>query len=108
MEHIFRDFYKKVSDKGEAALKDFLHKAIEEVGETKEAGIILKRYARGESITTEEREILRIQVYDVMKIVGIGVPFAVVPGASIILPFLIHTAGKHNINLLPTAFTKKK
>lgn len=108
MESTFHDFISKVSHKGEDAIKDFLHKANQEAGETKLAGVILKRHMAGEAITVEEQEFLRTQIYDVIKIVGIGVPFAVVPGASIILPFLIHTAGKHNINLLPTSFSKKK
>lgn len=39
---------------------------------------------------------------------GIGIPFALIPGASLLMPFLIKIASKKGIELLPTAFNEKK
>ncbi|MES2110662.1 MAG: hypothetical protein V4577_18025 [Bacteroidota bacterium] len=41
---------------------------------------------------------------DSLKIIGIGIPFAVLPGASVLIPVLIKVADRHHINLMPSAF----
>jgi len=91
-------------DKGRESIKDFLHKASHEIHETKEAGIILKKYSHGHSLSKDEKRLIKQQVFDVLKSVGIGIPFFLIPGASILLPILISIAKKHNINLLPSSF----
>jgi hypothetical protein len=37
---------------------------------------------------------------------GIGIPFILIPGASILLPAIIYVAKKHNVNIFPSAFNK--
>ena len=74
---------------------------------TKEAGAIMRKYMKEGKITAEEEHILKTQMVDSLKIVGVVVPFVLVPGASILMPILIKVAGKHNIELLPSAFNKK-
>jgi hypothetical protein len=46
-------------------------------------------------------------VYDILKTLGVGIPFALIPGASILIPILIKVAQKKGINLLPSAFTEQ-
>jgi hypothetical protein len=70
----------------------------------KAAAVIIHKYLKGEAITPEEDHILKTQLLDSLKIVGIGVPFVMIPGASIIMPILIKVADKHNIELMPAAF----
>ena len=69
---------------------------------TKETAIIIRKYMETGHISEEEEKALRLQLADTLKIVGIVVPFILIPGASIIMPILIKVAGKHNINLLPS------
>ena len=69
---------------------------------TKESGIIIKKYIQTGQITPDEEKLLKIQVSDTLKIVGIGIPFVLIPGASILIPILIKVAGKYNIDLLPS------
>lgn len=88
-------------------LRIFLEKVSNEVGETKEAAAILRKEAAGLPITIEEKKKVREQVFDVLKTVGIGIPFVLVPGASIILPFLIKFAETHGIRILPSSFEKQ-
>ena len=107
-EDTFHHLFNQLSHKGEDALKDFLHKAHKEIDETKEAGLILKRYAKGHDISLEEKETVRIVFYDMIKIAGIGIPFTLVPGSSLILPFFVYAAKKYNINILPSAFSEEK
>ena len=66
------------------------------------------KYLKAGSISKEEEKELRTQVYDLLKVLGIGVPFALIPGASLLLPFLIKIAQKKGIQILPTAFNEDK
>ena len=49
---------------------------------------------------------LRTQVMDSLKILGIGIPFVLIPGASILMPILVRVARKHHIELMPSAFVQ--
>ncbi len=73
-----------------------------EEANTKEAAVIIKKYVSTGQITEDEEKMLKLQVADTLKIVGIVVPFVLIPGASIIIPIFIKVAGKHNINLMPS------
>ncbi len=42
-----------------------------------------------------------------LKIAGIGIPFILLPGASIIIPFILKAAEKRNIDLMPSNFKGK-
>ena len=95
-----RKIWKEVRE----STKDFLHKASLEVHETKEAGLVLKKYAKGNSLSKEEKKLVKLQIFDILKGVGIAIPLALVPGAGILLPILIRTARKHKIDLLPSSF----
>lgn len=79
-----------------------------EVKDTKEAAEIVRKYARDGEITDEEEKILKKHLWDTLKIFGVVVPFIIVPGASIIIPILIKLAKKHNIDLMPSSFSKDK
>lgn len=87
--------------------KNFIIKAKYEVWETKEASIIVSKYIKHEQVTKTERKFMFVQIFDVCKIIFIGVPFAIIPGASIILPFVIKGASKIGVNLLPSNFKGK-
>ncbi len=78
-----------------------------ETVETKQASIIAFKYVSKGKITKEEEHELRQQVYDILKTLGIAVPFALIPGASVLIPFLVKIAQKKGINLLPSAFNDK-
>lgn len=71
----------------------------------KEATAIIHKYLKEGNISEDEEQLLKTQLMDSLKIVGIGVPFALIPGASVMMPILIKVAGKHHINLMPSAFT---
>lgn len=75
-----------------------------ETQETKQATMIAVKFVSKGSITKEEEKELRQQVYDILKTLGIGIPFAFIPGASILIPILVKVAQKKGINLLPSAF----
>ena len=70
-----------------------------ETQETKQATMIAVKFVSKGSITKEEEKELRQQVFDILKTLGIGVPFALIPGASILIPILIKVAQKKGINL---------
>jgi hypothetical protein len=73
----------------------------------REAVVIIRKYIRDGKITEEEDHLLKTQLMDSLKIVGIGVPFVMIPGASILMPILLKVAEKHRIELMPSAFHQK-
>ena len=80
----------------------------EEAKGTKEAAEIVGKYMKEREITPEEEKILKAQLWDTLKIVGVVVPFILIPGASIIIPILIKVAQKHNIELMPASFNQEE
>ncbi len=85
---------------------DFLKKIKKEGSETSEAAIILARYAKGEEVSKEDMDKFRNQMIDVLKVLGIGIPFTIIPGSSLLLPLVISIAKKYNIDILPSSFKK--
>jgi hypothetical protein len=83
---------------------DFLKRLKKEGNETSEAAIILSRYAKGEEVSKEDMEKFRNQMVDVIKVLGIGVPFTIIPGSSLLLPLVLSIAKKYNIDILPSSF----
>ena len=96
------DMAKDIADK----LKFFALKMSEQGKETEVAAVII--HIKGESISPNEELQLKQTIFDILKIAGIGIPFVLIPGASVLLPALIIIAKKHNINLLPSVFTDKQ
>jgi hypothetical protein len=88
----------------ESHIHHFLHNLKTEGKGEREAALIVVKYIREGKITVEEDHILKTQVMDSLKILGIGVPFILIPGASVLMPILIKVASKHNIELMPSAF----
>ena len=88
--------------------KLFLENVKEQAENTKEAGEVIRKYMSGQDLSKEDEEILKTQLVDWLKIVGVVVPFVLIPGASILMPFLIKIAEKHKIEIMPTAFQNKK
>ncbi len=101
----FLDKLKGHQTKVTIAFKGFVAKMGTEAKETKEASKVVVKFLREGKVTKEEEHELRTQVYDLLKMLGIGIPFFMIPGSTILLPFLIKVAEKKGVNLLPTAFT---
>lgn len=96
--------------KVEAILEEHIHHFLlglkEEYKGDKEAIHIIHKYMREGRINDQEEKVLKTQLVDSLKIIGIGVPFALIPGTAILMPIIIKVASKHNIQLLPSAFTR--
>jgi len=99
-----RNYWKK----GEEGLVEFWNKTKQEANETIEAEKIAKRYIEGKSITEVEKKALLSQIADLLKIVFIGIPFALLPGFSVIIIVLVKIGRKLNVNFLPSAFAPSK
>ena len=96
-----------IIEKIEEGAHHFLHCITIEYHGTREAGVIVEKYLKYGKLTAEEEHILKTQLVDSLKMIGVVVPFVLVPGASILMPILIRIAGRHNIQLLPSAFTNE-
>ncbi|MBP7556125.1 MAG: hypothetical protein KA821_07680 [Chitinophagaceae bacterium] len=85
----------------------FLQGLKTEYGDDKEALFIIRQYLSTGSVSAEQEHLLKTQLYDTLKLAGIGIPFVLIPGASILMPILIRVAAKHNIELIPSVFTQQ-
>jgi hypothetical protein len=83
---------------------DFIKRIKAEGVETSEAAQILARYAKGGEVSKEEMEKFRSQMIDVIKVIGIGIPFTIIPGSSLLLPLVVAIAKKYKIDILPSSF----
>ena len=105
------EFVKKLKsnkDKSVRAIQIFFENLGQEGKETYAASKIMVKYIREGKITKEEEKELKTQIADIFKAVGLGVPFVLIPGSTLLLPFLVKLAEKRGIHLLPTAFNEKK
>jgi hypothetical protein len=98
-----------ISNKNKASkvLKDFLISLKNEATDSKETSKIIYKYISEQKISKTEEELLKTKVGDLFKIIGVGVPFMLIPGASILIPFLLKLADKNGIDLYPSNFNKK-
>lgn len=105
------EFAQKIKEnrkKAQKAMKTFAKDLGNEAKETAEASKIVMKFIVDGKITPEEEKELRTQIYDIFKMAGIGIPFMLIPGSSLLLPFLIKVASRYGINLLPTSFDHSK
>lgn len=94
--------------KAAKALKVFAKDLGNEAKETRKASKILVKFIAEGKVSKEEEKELKTQVYDLFKMVGIGIPFFMIPGSSLLLPFLIKISLKYGVNILPTSFDHSK
>ena len=88
-------------------LNNFLIGMKNEAIDTKEASRIILKFTLKQHITKEEEKHLKTQVYDIFKIVGIGIPFMIIPVATLLIPFILKAAEKKGIDLYPSNFKGK-
>ena len=88
-------------------MKTFVSKMGTEAKETREASKVIVKFLKEGKVSKEEEHELKSQIYDLFKMAGIGVPFVLIPGSTLLMPFLIKLANKKGIELLPSAFNKE-
>ncbi len=106
-----REFIRKIKanrKKAAKAMKVFAKDLGNEAKETRQASKILIKFLADGQVTKEEEKELKTQVYDLFKMVGIGIPFFMIPGSTLLLPFLIKISSKYGVNILPTSFDHSK
>jgi hypothetical protein len=112
---IFEDTNKKefsqliLKNRGKAskALNEFLNGLKNEATDSKETSRIIYKFVLEQKITKHEEKQLKTKMADMFKIIGVGVPFMIIPGASILIPFLLKIAEKNGIDLYPSNFNGK-
>lgn len=86
------------------ALNFFFNGVKNEAIDTKEASLIIVKFLATQKISKEEEKRLKLQVQDLFKILGIGIPFMIIPGATVLIPFILKAAEKKGIDLIPSNF----
>lgn len=100
----FVQVLKKNRQKSTKVLNDFLTGVKNEAADTKEATRIIVKYIASQQISQEEEKHLKTQVSDLFKILGIGIPFMIIPGATLLIPFIVKAAERKGIDLIPSNF----
>tara|TARA_B110000285_G_scaffold60119_1_gene68963 strand:- start:50 stop:460 length:411 start_codon:yes stop_codon:yes gene_type:complete len=106
-----KEFSEKLKTHGNKAtevMKNFVSKMGTEAKETHEASKIVVKFLKEGKVSKEEEHELKTQIYDLFKMAGIGIPFMLIPGSTLLMPFLIKLANKIGIDLLPSAFKKEE
>lgn len=99
----FVQIIKNNKDKTVKAFDFFMDGIKNEASDSKETRRILIHYVAKQQITKEEELHLKTRVYDIFKKLGIGVPFMLIPGATLLIPFILKAAEKkESIYILPT------
>lgn len=98
----------KIIQKIEENIDLFLLNVKKQATNTKKASLVIEKYIKEGEITDEEEKILQTQLWDSLKIVGVVIPFVLIPGASLLMPLILKVAEKNDIELLPTAFQSEK
>ena len=102
-----QEFSEKLKTHGTKAtevMKTFVSKMGTEAKETREASKVVVKFLKEGKVSKEEEHELKTQIYDLFKMAGIGIPFMLIPGSTLLMPFLIKLANKGGIDLLPSAF----
>jgi len=100
----FAQIIRKNRLKTTRVLNNFFTGVKNEAQDTKEATRIIFKFVSEQEITKEEEKHLKKQVYDLLKIIGVGVPFMIIPGATLLIPFIMKVAEKKGIDLYPSNF----
>jgi len=103
----FAQIIQKNKLRANKALSDFLTCIKNEAIDTKEASRIILKFVTQQKITKKEEQHLKTQVYDIFKILGIGVPFMLIPGSTLLIPFILKAAEKKGIDIYPSNFKSK-
>ena len=103
----FARIVKRNKHKTIRALNHFLVGIKNEADDTQETSLIIYKFISQQKITKKDEKHLKNQVYDIFKILGIGVPFMIIPGATLLIPFIIKVAEKKGIDLVPSNFRGK-
>ena len=103
----FSEKLKTHGNKAAEVMKTFVSKMGTEAKETREASKVIVKFLKEGKVSKEEEHELKTQIYDLFKMAGIGVPFVLIPGSTLLMPFLIKLANKKGIELLPSAFKKE-
>jgi hypothetical protein len=67
---------------------------------------IAKKFLETKSLSKDDELFLKLQLVDTFKIIGIVVPFVLIPGSCVIMPILIKIAKAKNIDLMPSIMNK--
>jgi len=94
-------------EESSAAFRLFFKNLNNEAKETRDAGKIVYKFLKTGKLSTAEEKELKLQFYDLLKVMGVGVPFVMIPGASILIPFLIRIAEKLGRDIIPSSFKKE-
>tara|TARA_B100001093_G_C26838275_1_gene1019369 strand:+ start:1932 stop:2333 length:402 start_codon:yes stop_codon:yes gene_type:complete len=105
-----RDFAKRLklnSDDASKVFRLFFKNLNNEAKETRDASKLVYKYLKTGTISKDEEKELKTQFYDLLKVMGVGVPFVMIPGATILIPFLLKIADKIGIDIIPSSFKKE-
>lgn len=107
----YKDFASKLnlnSDKSIKAFKVFFNNLRKEASETKQASYLVVKYLKEGKLSKKEEKELKLQFYDVLKIMGVGIPFFMIPGSTVLVPFLVKLSRKLGLDIIPSSFKKEE
>lgn len=96
-------------NKSKSKFIDFFKKLKNQLEFNNQLGSIFLKYSKGSQLTPDELSQVKLIVTDTMKLIGLGsIALAPIPGGTILMLFLINSAKKLGIDLIPSQFNNKK
>jgi len=84
------------------SIEKFLEVLKNEVAQKTELKNVFIKYIRNIPITEAESQMVREQLLDILKLLGLGTIF-VLPGSMLVIPFIVKLCNKYNINIVPNS-----
>lgn len=91
--------------KYKSKFNEFFIKLKQQIEFNKQLKDIFLKYTKGNQLTKEEIDTVKIITIDTLKLIGLGsIALAPIPGGILIMIFLINSAKKIGIDLIPSQF----
>ena len=84
------------------SVEKFLKILKEEIKQKNKLKKIFIKYARNIPITPSEQQLVREELLDLLKILGMST-FFILPGSMLVIPFIIKLCNKYNVNIIPNS-----
>lgn len=92
-------------NKYKSKFTDFFKKLKNQIEFNNQLGSIFIKYSKGIQLTPEELSQVKLIATDTMKLIGLGsIALSPIPGGTILMLFLINSAKKLGIDLIPSHF----
>ena len=76
--------------------------------ETKQASYLLVKFINEGKLSKSEKKRVKASILRGVKLMGLGIPFFIIPFASVLVPFSFNLSTKFGMDILPISFKNEE